>query len=244
MSPFPPHPNASDLLAALRPREQALLTRHLSDCVLDAGAVIHKPGDAVDHCYLPTGAALCSYIVELDDGTAIETMLIGREGALGGFVSHGSIPAYARAEVLHGGLFRRIALHELEAAKRASPAIANLFACYADCMMAQVFQSIACNAVHTIEQRAAKWLGAAVDRIGDANVTMRQDQLAAMMGIGRSYASRVLQRFKHDGLLRTRRGGIVVLDRDALQNRACSCNVHVSAHFERVLGGVYPDMEG
>src|SRR5690606_20306087 len=124
------------------------------------------------------------------------------------------------------------AIAELDEAKRASPMIADLFARYADCMMAQVFQSIACNAVHTIEQRAAKWLVAAVDRIGTNDVTMTQEQLASMMGIGRSYASRVLQRFKQDGLLRTRRGGIEVLEREELRTRACVCNERVRKHFE------------
>lgn len=228
------------LLAALRPAEQTLLARHCSECVLDAGSVICQPGDEVEYCTLPTGPALCCFSVALDDGAAVETMLVGREGAVGGFASQGPVPAYARVEVLHGGVFRRIPLGKLEAAKRASPVIANLFARYADCMMAQVFQSIACNATHTIEQRAAKWLGAAVYRIGDSHVTMTQEQLATMMGIGRSYASRVLQRFKHEGLLRTRRGGIEVLDRNGLKNRACSCNDRVSAHFERLLGGIYP----
>ena len=131
-------------------------------------------------------------------------------------------------------------MSELEAAKRKSVAIAHLFNRYADCTMAQVFQSIACNAVHTIEQRAAKWLCAAVDRIGSNQVTMTQEQLASMMGIGRSYASRVLQRFKGGDLLRTRRGGIEILDRDGLHARACTCNDHVARHFERVLKGVYP----
>ena len=230
----------NDLLDALHPDERALIERHCTDCQLAAGEVIYQPGDNVNYCYLPTGAALCSFFVELDDGTAVETILVGREGALGGIVSHGALPAYARANVLHEGTFRRIPLRQLELAKRESLAIANLFARYADCMMAQVFQSIACNAVHTIEQRAAKWLCAAVDRTGTHSITMTQEQLASMMGIGRSYASRVLQRFKRDGLLRTRRGGIEVLDLDALCARACSCNHQVNAHFEKVLGGVYP----
>ncbi|MCJ2185500.1 Crp/Fnr family transcriptional regulator [Novosphingobium beihaiensis] len=175
----------------------------------------------------------------MDDGTEIEAMLIGREGALGGVASQGVMSAYARAGVLQGGMFQRIALRDLEAAKRVSPAIAGLFARYADCMMAQMFQSIACNAAHSIEQRAAKWLEAAVQRTGGNSVTMTQEQLAAMMGIGRSYASRVLQGFKREGLLRTRRGGIEVLDRRGLQSRACACNRKVSAHFGQALGGVY-----
>ncbi|MEE4451532.1 Crp/Fnr family transcriptional regulator [Novosphingobium resinovorum] len=231
---------ASDLLAALRPEDLALVEPRLGECRLRSGEIVYNPGDSIDYCYFPTGGAMCSYFVEMEDGTAVETILIGREGALGGIVSHGSLPAYARANVLHDGTFLRIATRDLEAAKERSPAVAHLFARYADCVMAQVFQSIACNAVHTIEQRAAKWLSAAVDRIGRNDVTMTQEQLASMMGIGRSYASRVLQRFKRDGMVRTRRGGIEVLDREGLKARACACNDQVEAHFRRVLGDVYP----
>ncbi|SFG10977.1 cAMP-binding domain of CRP or a regulatory subunit of cAMP-dependent protein kinases [Novosphingobium sp. CF614] len=229
----------SDLLAALRPADRALIEHRCSECELGAGEVIYRRGDDVEYCYFPNGSAMCSFFVELDCGAVVETIPIGREGALGGVVSQGMLPAYACAKVLHQGRFQRIAAGDLEEAKRGSPTIANLFARYADCMMAQVFQSIACNAVHTIEQRAAKWLGLAVDRIGRNDVTMTQEQLASIMGIGRSYASRVLQRFKHDGLVRTRRGRIEVLDREALHRRACTCNDRVSAHFHKVLGGVY-----
>lgn len=232
--------DGSDLLGALRPEDRDLLAPFLVDVEFSAGHVLYRPGDTVKHCYFPRGGAICSYFVELDAGDLVETLLVGREGALGGVVSHGSLPAFARASVLHKGHFWRISTAQLEEAKRRSPAIGNLFARYADCVMAQVFQSTACNAVHTIEQRAARWLGTAIDRIGRDDVTMTQEQLASMMGIGRSYASRVLQRFKREGILRTRRGGISVLDRPALNARACGCNDAVRAHFDTVLAGVYP----
>ena len=231
--------HGNGLLAALRDEDRALLEPHLSECRLPAGHVIYKPGDPVGHCWFPLGPVLCSYVVELDCGMAVETILVGREGALGGVVSSGGLPAYARLSVMHGGQFLRIDSRELDRAKQVSPAVADLFSRYADCVMAQVFQSIACNAVHTIEYRAAKWLVAAVERIGSNEVTMTQEQLASIMGIGRSYASRVLQRFKRDGLLRTRRGGVEVLDRGGLRARACTCNDRVREHYDRVLTGIY-----
>lgn len=230
----------SDLLSSLRADDQALLGPFLSQSRMKAGDIVYHPGDNVEYCYFPTYGAMSSFFVDMDDGLGVETILVGREGALGGVVSHGYLPSFARAKVLHEGVFLRIALSDLETVKAQSPAIAQLFNRYADCVMAQVFQSIACNAVHTIEQRAAKWLSAAVDRIGRNDVTMTQEQLASMMGIGRSYASRVLQRFKREGVVRTRRGGIEVLDRVGLKSRACVCNDKVEAHFERVLKGVYP----
>jgi DNA-binding transcriptional regulator YhcF (GntR family) len=120
----------------------------------------------------------------------------------------------------------------------------NIFARYADCMLAQIFQSTACNAVHSIEQRTAKWILSAMERIdGSDAVPLTHEQLATLLGVGRSYASRVIQIFRAEEILETRRGSIVVRDRDALRTRACLCNEAVKNHFEEVLSGVYPTEE-
>jgi CRP-like cAMP-binding protein len=231
----------SNLLGALRPNELALLAPYVTDCHLAAGESLYEPGDVVRYAFFPRYAALAVFFVELENGEVVETTMVGREGALGGIVSQGSIAAYARSCVMHEGSFYRIASVDLERAKEGSAQIRHLFARYADCMMAQVFQAVACNASHSIEQRAAKWLCAAVERTGQSDITMTQEQLASMMGIGRSYASRVVQRFKGDNLVQTRRGGLKVLDPDRLRVRACSCNDLVRRHFDAVLEGVYPD---
>jgi len=231
----------SNLLASLRAKDQALIEPHLSECTFAAGHTIYEPGEVVRHAYFPRFGAMAVFLVSLENGEVVETTMVGREGALGGIVSQGSIPAYARSCVMHEGSFYRIASSDLERAKEQSAQIRHLFARYADCVMAQIFQSVACNASHTIEQRAAKWLCAAMDRTGESEISMTQEQLASMMGIGRSYASRVVQRFKGDGLLKTRRGGLDVLDRPGLLHRACSCNELVRRHFDGVLKGVYPE---
>jgi DNA-binding transcriptional regulator YhcF (GntR family) len=104
-----------------------------------------------------------------------------------------------------------------------------------------MFQSTACNAAHSIEQRTAKWIISAMERTnGDNVVPLTHEQLATLLGVGRSYASRVIQIFKSEGVLETRRGSILVRNREALQKRACLCNENVKNHFEEVLRGVYP----
>jgi CRP-like cAMP-binding protein len=231
----------SDLLACLREAERELLSPRLAKVRLETGRILYDPGEQVDYCFFPCGGAIASFYVLLENGTVVETLMVGREGALGAIVSSGSTPAYARSSVMHGGYFYRLPVADLDRAKDASIEIRSLFSRYADCLMAQVFQSIACNAIHTIEQRAAKWLIAATERIGRNDISMTQEQLASMMGIGRSYASRVVQRFKSDGLVRTRRGGIEVVDAPLLNQRACTCNQLVKQHFETVLAGVYPN---
>lgn len=231
----------SNLLNVLKARDRALLEPHMTECRFRAGQTICEPGEMVRYCYFPRDAALAVFLVLMENGEVVETTMVGREGALGGIVSQGRIRAYARSCVMHEGNFYRIASDDLEKVKQDSPHIRHLFARYADCIMAQVFQAVACNASHTIEQRAAKWLCAALDRTGESEITMTQEQLASMMGIGRSYASRVVQRFKADRLVQTRRGGLKVLDGEGLRGRACSCNALVKHHFDVVLRGVYPD---
>ena len=87
-------------------------------------------------------------------------------------------------------------------------------------MLAQVFQSTACNAIHSIEQRTAKWIISAMERTdGDNTVPLTHEQLATLLGVGRSYTSRVIQAFKAEGVLETRRG----LDPGAQSGRAAPC---------------------
>jgi CRP-like cAMP-binding protein len=111
-------------------------------------------------------------------------------------------------------------------------------------MLAQIFQSTACNAIHSIEQRTAKWIISAMERTdGDNIVPLTHEQLATLLGVGRSYTSRVIQTFKAEGILETRRGSILVRNPDALKIRACLCDESVKNHFEEVLRGVYPTEE-
>ena len=131
----------------------------------------------------------------------------------------------------------------LEAAKGKSATLNGMFARYADCMLAQMVQAAACNATHAIEQRTAKWIVSAMERTGDLIVPLTQEQLAAMLGVGRSYASRVIQAFRREGLLETRRGSLLVTNKDALAAKSCLCNEQVKGHFETVLSGVYPTDE-
>jgi CRP-like cAMP-binding protein len=128
----------------------------------------------------------------------------------------------------------------LEDAKMHSLSLRHLFARYADCMVAQIFQAVACNAAHTIEQRTAKWLNAAIVRTAEHEVPLTQEQLAAMLGVGRSYISRVIRSLKERGILDTKRGRLCVRDEAALNALSCHCNESVKKHFDEVLSGVYP----
>jgi Crp-like helix-turn-helix protein len=234
----------NNLLRRLNDADFALIEPHLVAADADSNDLLYSPGDNVETVHFPCGPSLVSYLVASEDGRDVETILIGREGAVGGIVSQGYLPAYTRITVKFAGPFVRLSVGKLDAAKSKSRTLNNVFSRYADCMLAQIFQSTACNAIHSIEQRTAKWIISAMERTdGEDVVPLTHEQLATLLGVGRPYTSRVIQIFKAEGTLETRRGSILVRNPDVLRNRSCGCNEAVKGHFDEVLRGVYPDPE-
>lgn len=231
---------SNNLLGVLNARDYSLISHHLRAETRSIGDFLYEPGDDVDTVYFPCSDTLISFSVTTDDGRDVETILVGREGAVGGIVSSGYLPAYCRITIKFGGDLVWLPVTRLEEIKKSSPTLQSIFARYADCVLAQVFQSTACNAVHTIEQRTAKWILATVERTGNDVVPLTHEELASILGVGRSYVSRVIKLFKQDGILETKRGALAIRNSSALRKRACNCNNGVKAHFETVLKGAYP----
>ena len=234
----------NNLLRRLDADDYALIAPYLNHEEGEADELLYSPGDDVNTVHFPCGPSLATFLVASEDGRDVETILVGREGAVGGIVSEGYLPAYTRISVKFGGPFVRLPVDRLDAAKAQSKTLHNVFSRYADCLLAQIFQSTACNAIHSIEQRTAKWIISALERTdAEETVPLTHEQLATLLGVGRSYTSRVIQIFKAEGILETRRGAILVRDREALAARACLCNQSIKDHFEDVLSGVYPTGE-
>jgi len=204
------------------------------------GKILQEAGVDVRYCWFPLSDAAASFVVAADANHLVDAALVGREGAVGGLVSFGRLPAYARAHVQFGGRFLRLSLSALTQARQQSPGIGNWMSRYADCLVAQLFQSAACNASHTIAQRLSRWLLATRDRIARDEIIVTQEQLGEMLGVGRSFINRSLRQLGLNGILASRRRRIVILDVDQLTATACDCNERIREHFDQVLAGVYP----
>ncbi|MBO9706918.1 MAG: Crp/Fnr family transcriptional regulator [Caulobacter sp.] len=223
------------LLAALRPADLAALAPHLSSAELATGQVLFDAGQDVVTTTLPCYGSMVSLLVITRDGDEIEVASIGREGAVGGIVSAGFKPAYGRALVRIPGPAMTIPTARLEEAKARSPALADLFARYADVLLAQMMQSSACNALHSIDQRMCRWLLSTHDRANDATIRLTQETLADMLGVQRTTVTAVAKALQDEGLIRTGRGRIEIVDRPRLERRACECHGQIEAHFQRML---------
>lgn len=202
---------------------------------LVAGESVLQRGSNVDTSLFPFGSTMISLVVDLDDGRSVEVASIGCEGAVGGIVSCGHSPAFTRGEAIVAGPAARVPMRVIEEAKANSGHLRNLFCRYADYLLAQIMQSVACNSFHSIEQRAARWLLTAQDRGGD-RLALTQEALAGLLGVQRTTINAVARQFGDEGLIATRRGTIAILDRAALEKRACECHRRVEQFFGDIVG--------
>jgi|SoimicmetaTmtHAB_FD_contig_61_135422_length_1109_multi_2_in_0_out_0_2 CRP-like cAMP-binding protein len=233
------------LLATFAIEARALIEAESMVVELESGDKVLRSGEQFTSSLFPVGSTMVSLGVELSGGRTVEVASIGREGAVGGIISCGHAPAFSSAVVLVGGPALKVPIRALEEAKRRSGFVANLFCRFSDYLLAQVMQSAACNAFHTIEQRTARWLLHAQDRAGD-RIELTQDALAGLLGAQRTTVNAAIRSLEDEGLISTSRGVVRVTDRAGLKHRACECYGALERHFGAVIGtggGGEPDCE-
>lgn len=146
------------LLATLSDAERAMLSQDMEVVTLTGGEVVLGEGELTKRSLFPFNGLMVSMRRELTGGRSVEVASIGREGAVGGIISCGEAPTFTQAVVQLPGSAALVSLDVLDQAKRQSDHVRNLFCRYSDALLAQVMQSVACNAFHPIEARAARWL--------------------------------------------------------------------------------------
>lgn len=223
------------LLSTFDGEARALLEPFGTMVELEVGDAVLRKGEQVEHSVFPVGQTMISMVVEMPGGRSIEVASVGREGAVGGIVSCGHAPAFSRAVALVGGPAFKVRMKAIEQAKQGSHFIANIFCRYSDYLLAEVMQSVACNAFHSISERAARWLLQAQDRAGD-RIALTQEAFAGLLGVQRTTVNAVARTLQDEGLITIGRGVIRVADREGLKRRACSCYGALDAHFSAIIG--------
>ena len=227
---------AGNRLLSTFSREARALIEPFGEMVeVRSGATVLTRGEQVKSSLFPVGPTMISMTVDLSGGRSAEVASVGREGAVGGIVSCGHAPAYSRAEVLVPGQAFQVPMEALEDAKSRSPFISNLFCRFSDFLLAEVMQSVVCNAFHSIPERAARWLLHAQDRAGD-RIELTQEAFAGLLGVQRTTVNAVVQTLQAENLIATGRGVIRVTDRAGLKRRSCECYQRLLEHFDAVIG--------
>jgi CRP-like cAMP-binding protein len=194
------------LLAALEPDDLAYLEPHLEIVILPKGTILYEVGDIIQFTYFPHDA-IVGVINVLKEGQAVEVASFGREGMLGLISAIVSREAFGRYKVQIPGSASRIDIRKLLEAMAARPKLRQLIRRYNEALLVQTFQSVSCNAVHSVEARCCNWILSTRDRIGEDLLPLTHADLAEFLGVQRSTVSTVLRSFQTRSLIAQRRGG-------------------------------------
>jgi CRP-like cAMP-binding protein len=222
------------LLGAMEARSIERIDPHLEFVELKLGAVVCEAGGLLKHAYFPRGAVL-SLLTVLENGSAIETANIGREGAFGLFAAMYSRVSFNRCLVQLEGAMVRCPIEVLRSEFEHSEQVRDLFVSYSETQLSQVQQTVACNAMHTTEERMCRWLLMMHDRADGEALPYTHEFLSHMLGANRKSVTLAALSMQSAGLINYRRGRIQVLDRRGLEKAACECYAIVKARFDAFL---------
>lgn len=213
---------ANRLLARLPQSDSELLRRSLSVVSCVQGVVLNQPGDEVEHVYFPH-AGMVSLLAVMQNGKAVETATVGREGGVGTMAGLGTHITLTRSVVQIPIVASRIGVIPFRAAVQISTHLRNLVVRYNDILLGQVQVTAACNALHPIQARLARWILQTGDRLDDDVVPLTHELLSEMLGVRRNSVSQAAKTLQDANLIQYRRGFVTVMDREGLERMACEC---------------------
>src|SRR5436190_200377 len=221
------------LLNRLEPALLKKLAPHLSMVRLEQGQVLAGTHQLVQRVYFPQNGII-SCVVELRGGGAIETGMIGNDGAWGGSQALDGKLSLNQVVMRVPGMASVIDSNEIRLLANEHPALRGLLVKYEQFFLSQVQQTAACNAVHTVEARACKWLLRMNDLVGP-DLPLTQDFLAQMMGVRRNSVSEVARELQSAGIISYKRGHMHITDLEQLRASACECDQDVRSHYRRIF---------
>jgi CRP-like cAMP-binding protein len=222
------------LLGALEIASRKRIDPHLEPIKLKLGAIVCEAGGLLKHAYFPQGSVL-SLLTVLENGSAIETANIGSEGAFGLFAAMYSRTSFNRCLVQLEGAIVRCPIELLQSEFKHSEHVRDLFVSYSETLLSQVQQTVACNAMHTTEEKMCRWLLMMHDRAEGEALPYTHEFLSHMLGANRKSVTLAAQSMQTAGLISYRRGNIRVLDRPGLEKASCECYAIVRERFDAFL---------
>jgi CRP-like cAMP-binding protein len=223
------------LLAALSEEDFAPLEPWLDVMNLPRGEILARPGEPIEYAYFPT-SGMVSVVALMSKGLGAEVATVGNEGMIGLpiFLGAESSPFHLMAQL--AGQSMRIPAERLEKLLVPQSRLNALLRTYSQAFFVQTAQNAACNGVHPISMRAARWLLATHDRAESEAFFLTQEFLAFMLGVARQSVGIAVGELAERELISYVRGHMRVLDRAGLEEASCECYGIVRAEFDRLLG--------
>jgi CRP-like cAMP-binding protein len=224
------------LLAALEPEDFFWLEPHLEIVDLPRGKVLFETGEPIRHTYFPHDA-IVSLVTVLHSGGSVEMAVFGREGALGFVSALVTRQSFGRYIAQIPGTASRVSLERLNEGVAERPKLRHAMFRFTEAFLAQTLQTVACNAVHSVEARCCRSILTTRDRTDRDDVPLTHEALAEMLGVQRSTVSSVTSVLQKTGLIVQGRGTIRITNREGLEATACECYQAIRGSFDKLLPG-------
>jgi CRP-like cAMP-binding protein len=224
----------NQLFGAFTDDARSKLARYMKPVELKLGATVCEAGGQLTHAYFPEGSVL-SLLTVLENGAEIECANIGREGAFGIFAAMYSRVSFNRCTVQLEGPMLRCEIEPIQAEFHNSAHMQDLFVSYSETLLSQVMQTVACNSLHSVEERLSRWLLMMHDRAEGEKLTYTHEFLARIMGANRTSVTLAAQSLQNQELISYRRGLMQVQNRAGLEAATCECYAIVKARFDAFL---------
>ncbi len=222
---------ANQILSALPHEEFERLRPNLREVHLKIGDIVYEPEESIESVYF-VNSGIVSWLATLEDGNTVEAGVIGSEGLAGVAVLLGAQSTPNQAIIQAEGSALRIASSDLTTEFRRNGELNRMILRFVHSMFTQVAQTAACNRLHTLDQRLARWLLMSHDRVEGDAFSMTQDFLSRMLGVRRAGVSVSANSLKQKGLIDYRRGDIHILNRAGLEVASCECYEIVKQEYE------------
>jgi CRP-like cAMP-binding protein len=228
-------PSRNRILAALPPAEFDRVTSGLEPFALPVNTVLYEANSPITHAYFPTSG--CVSMVNVMEEGSVEVGMIGYEGWAGLPLLLGDDRMPTRAFVQLSGESYRMTAAAFAKAVEKYPAFARLLNRHSLALFNQAAQSVACNRLHTLESRCARWLLMTHDRTRLEEFVITHDSLSYMLGVHRPAVTLAAGMLQRAGLIRYTRGRVSVVNRRGLEGVACDCYEITRRNYERLIAG-------
>ena len=222
------------LLAALPPADFGMLVPHLRKVSLERDAVLVRSGDPIDQIYFPESGTI-AFIMEMPNGQTVATAVVGNEGAVGLLTALGPSLSPLTAVVRVAGTSLQISPARFHAAFNRSGAIRHAVQTHARALLAQVQHVAACNALHSVEARMARWLLHIHDRVDGDILPLTQEALSELLGVRRTTVTHVVRKLRTSRAIRSNRRSLIEIDRPRLEAAACECYEVMRRRIDRII---------
>jgi CRP-like cAMP-binding protein len=224
------------LLAALPREVYDKLAPNLKRVSLEQGKILHHPGQSIEDLYFPIDCLL-SITITMRDGSTAEAGMVGNREVIGvnAFMGGRETTQTEYIVQIAGSAIKADARPLLEEFDR-NKDLRDVLLRYTQALIAQISQTTGCNSLHVLDQRLARWLLEAQDRVDSDDLKLTQEFISNMLGVRRAGVTQAAQKLQERDLIRYHRGHVQILDQRGLEAASCECFRTLTEEYDRLLG--------